>query len=391
MKRFISTLVAAICLLGAYAAPYAVTASTLNLRTAPSKDAAVAAALPKGSVVEVTGTDGEWATVSHDGHRYYAAAKYLTAAGSPGPDVKPAKGSGAGKILTVLPYNDLSSRLVHNSDIPLYVCIGLLVCFSLINIFGGTDAFDEAWSFYTASALFLLLCLAEIYHFAGYQGNPIWFCLPSTVGWLWTVVNFLLFGYFCYVQIMTLVVLSSVGHAHGERVCNNTIGFILTLVAIAAFLVCCFFFQDYAEIALVADGVALAGWIGWMVYCNVRDRGSWLNLLLVCALWTIGMASTILVLAHYIVMLLLVVCAVIAGYIVLQMIGNGSSSSSSSSSSTSMVNPSPSCETEERHFLKGEDGSEIEVEMDCFGNAHEKGAIMGRRFRKNHNGDFVEY
>lgn len=72
---------------------------------------------------------------------------------------------------------------------------------------------------------------------------------------------------------------------------------------------------------VIADAIALAVWIGWMIYCNVRDSGSWPNLLLVCTLWITGVAATLLVLLHYLVMLMVVAIILIVGAIGLALTG----------------------------------------------------------------------
>lgn len=173
-------------------------------------------------------------------------------------------------------------------------------------------------------------------------------------------------------------------HYHGRRSCDVRVGLILTLVALGAFIVCALFFEQYNRAVIIIDAVGLAAWLGWMVWCNVRDGGSWLNLPLAMVLWVVGVAATLVVLFNFIVMLILVLVAGLAGWFVLKMVGSSSSTSSSGVSST----PQPE---EKRTFLEDSYGNKIEVEESAFSDtATEKGVIGGRKFEKGSDGNWHE-
>lgn len=382
MKRIATLWIALFCAIISMAAPHTVTAKVLNLRTEPSTSAAVGTALMKGATVEVVAIEGEWAQVEHEGKTYWAAAQYLEPAADVVPASEPVDKESA--FLATLKSWNLPDMVANNSNVPFYAALTLLVIFALVQIIGGADAYDKPGAFYAGAAGFLTLCVLEIVHFAGYRGDVTWFCSPDKVGWLWTVINFLLFGYFCYVQIVTYIILNSMVHYHGRRSCDVRVGLILTLVALGAFIVSALFFEQYNRAVIIIDAVGLAAWLGWIVWCNVRDGGSWLNLPLAMVLWVVGVSATLVVLFNFIVMLILVLVAGLAGWFVLKMVGSSSSSSSSGVSSTTQPE-------EKRTFLEDSYGNKIEVEESAFSDtATEKGVIGGRKFEKGSDGNWYE-
>lgn len=60
-----------------YAGTYSVTASSLNIRSAPSTSASKVGSIPNGAKVTVTAADGKWAAVSYNGVSGYCSMDYL--------------------------------------------------------------------------------------------------------------------------------------------------------------------------------------------------------------------------------------------------------------------------------------------------------------------------
>lgn len=44
-------------------------------------------------------------------------------------------------------------------------------------------------------------CTMELFYFIRYNVGIPWFCTPDTIGWLWTIINFLLYGFILSNQI----------------------------------------------------------------------------------------------------------------------------------------------------------------------------------------------
>lgn len=51
--------------------------------------------------------------------------------------------------------------------------------------------------------LFLVLAGFEFAYVLLMGSDALWFCQPSTVGWIWTIVNFILFGTLIYTQVIS--------------------------------------------------------------------------------------------------------------------------------------------------------------------------------------------
>ncbi len=117
--------------LSAAASTYSVNARSLNLRTAPSTDVPIANVLKKDTKVEVVEVEGDWAVIDVNGQRYYAASEYLAKYNETPLDVSAPKMSKLDDFLSNITSLDLSKSCAHSSDVPFYIAVVLLVCFSL--------------------------------------------------------------------------------------------------------------------------------------------------------------------------------------------------------------------------------------------------------------------
>lgn len=63
---------------------------------------------------------------------------------------------------------------------------------------------DNPW--YTFNWIIMLLgAILQIFYLLALGEEAIWFCKPDDVGWLWTVVNFLIFSLFVYIQASAFI------------------------------------------------------------------------------------------------------------------------------------------------------------------------------------------
>ena len=51
-------------------------------------------------------------------------------------------------------------------------------------------------------SLFIAVCLLELFYVFSMGANSIWFCTPDKIGWLWTIINFFIFGAVVFNQWM---------------------------------------------------------------------------------------------------------------------------------------------------------------------------------------------
>lgn len=315
MKRFVIVIIALLSMIISYAVPYTVTANVLNLRTAPSTSAPVGKTAVKGENINVVSVEGDWATVEIAGKKYYGAVKYLTPATVASDKPESLEGIVAAKFTANMPHLSVPESWRYHSDIPFYVAVVLLFGFALICFFGDNDVyFDNEKLFYGGSIAFMCLCILELAHFFCYSGDPTWFC-SGRVGLVLAIVDFILFGLFCYIQVMTFIQLTTACNYHGNRNCNNQIGYILTGLAIIFYLASCLFFPTHSNTVLILDLVTLAGWFMWACVCNSQSNGSWPNLLLFIAMWIIGMAGVLIMLMNFALILFIVLIGVMTWYI----------------------------------------------------------------------------
>lgn len=365
------------------------TASVLNVRAQPTTHSSVVTAVKHGDRVDVNSISGNWASVTYQGQSGYASVKFLEKV----PEIQVDEKSNTMEALadTVLfsSFMSLKEKIGDQSVIWLYISMGFLVIFACIRFFCDIDVYFEEETVYSIGVIgYILMSVSELIYFIGFDGNPIWFCAPSSVGWLWTIINFIIFLFGVIIQTHTFLFLIFAEHFHGERRCDDRVGMIGMVIFIAILLLCGFFWKSYFQFMSVIFIIGLVCWLGWMVYTNVRDGGSWINLIGVILMWTVGMFATLLVIAHFIV-LLIVALIILAAIAILSSSSGSRSRSSSTSSDFSSSDYSGSSweDEEERHYIVDQYGNEKEVDLDMFGTtAREKGSFSGPTYRKTSQG-----
>lgn len=159
--------------------------STLNVRGAPAGDKI--GSLSKGDVVQVVACEDGWAQVSlANGRTGYVSEQYLV------PYSSPAASSGFSRSSISL------RQLKHYAPF-------VILLFAILT---GIGAYVDSKSLFFAS--YVLWGAAEMFMFYKGGGNSalVWFCDPSDVGWIWTVINFfvaigvLYCQYFVYQQFV---------------------------------------------------------------------------------------------------------------------------------------------------------------------------------------------
>lgn len=187
MKRLILLAPALLCWFALFAGSdtYRVTARTLNVRSAPDKDARVVSAVPQGEILEVEELTGDgWARISWHGSDAYVSAGYIEKTDSEAPgkvaESRAPLWNFRGGYVPEVP-----RRWLVNAVLLLSVLLRLVV--KPIR-----HGLPEKW--WPGALLFVLLCGCEIYSVLMLGGDCIWFCLPGEVGFFWMIVNFFLFG-----------------------------------------------------------------------------------------------------------------------------------------------------------------------------------------------------
>lgn len=77
MKRFLTTIALVLLVVTAFAKPYKVTASKLNVRSTPDASGTVVGSLTQNTQVEVNRISGGWAEITFKGKKAYISAQYI--------------------------------------------------------------------------------------------------------------------------------------------------------------------------------------------------------------------------------------------------------------------------------------------------------------------------
>ncbi len=107
---------------------------------------------------------------------------------------------------------------------------------------------------------FLITCLLELWYLQ-VTSNPTWFCQPRNVGWLWTIVNFFLFGFFVSMQWHILQEILTVPALHPTHKIFWRIGVIGAVAGLVLMLI----FQNAFD-SDEADYITLIYQIGFFAY-----------------------------------------------------------------------------------------------------------------------------
>lgn len=191
---------------------------------------------------------------------------------------------------------------------------------------------------YTISTiLFLIICTLEILYVSSVEDST-WFCSPDRVGWIWTVINFFLFGGIVYNQILYLFDVMGDVFANGKGGCDLKLGVYTWIGGFIVGLLCSFFFKAGLQVVLVVICILqlIQAVLIFKSY-GKNIKGAFWGVF-VYLLGSIGTVVTLLIFLG-ILILVAIVAAVLLGIL------NGKSSGSSSSSSNSNPNSNQYCRT----------------------------------------------
>lgn len=297
-----------------FADAYRVSDRTLNVWETPSRQGNTVMQLNYGDLVEVVDSAADdWVCIQANGKTGYVWKIYLTPDSEFPEEDKAENLSKSRKFIQWLK-PDLNSTLGHDSRWPVYLglILGILVAgFSLFRNDDDANPLAESGLTYIATFAFIGLCICEIYHFRGYEGDPTWFCSPSLVGWLWTIINFILFSLIVVGQFVAMLTLLADLDALAGRFCNwiwcyGLIGFSIVVLIVGIFV----------PVALTVGGIILVGsqivWPLWMMYANYRDKSSWGQLILCYIVYALGMLAFIMTIVYYIPLAVVAIIGIFA-------------------------------------------------------------------------------
>lgn len=321
MKTFIWTIVClCCCLLATAQTKYEVTTNTfLNIRSYADINAPILGTISKGNQVNVYELSDGWAKIEYDNSYAYVSAKYLKEVDSSSANIESST-----KF-------ELPSWNLSLSDVKwmIYPILALSLILFFIRIRREDDPLEGAM-YFTNWLIFLAVSTLELIYLVLINRNPVWFCVPDTVGWIWTIINFLIFGFIVYNQLMcffnTLLDVEYNSYSSFEKrwgiyswIGGPIAGIVTGIVfpPLAGLVVIAFIVCQIIQVVLIFRGIV--------------PKGGWGNAFLYLAIYLLGALSTILILVHFVVLLIIV----LIGYLILSMIGQGSRNSSTSSGNSS--------------------------------------------------------
>lgn len=305
MKTSVCTIILLWCCLFATAqTKYEVTANTfLNIRSYADTSAPVLGTIDKGGKVDVYEISGDWAKIGYGSDYAYVSAKYLKKVES-----TPVSKSSDYKIK--LPSWSLGKG---NVEWMVYVIVALSAILYFIRRSRGESPLEDGL-YATNWVLFLTVAIFELVYLAQMGANAIWFCIPDTVGWLWTIIDFVIFAFIVYNQFMCFFNTMEDVEFNSDGCFDKRWGVYSWGGGIAAGIVTGIFFPFAAIFVVIAFAICQIIQIV-LIFKGVVPHGGWGSAFLCCAVYLIGSLSTVLILAHFMVLLIVVLIACFILYI----------------------------------------------------------------------------
>lgn len=286
------------CLLVTAQTKYEVTANTfLNIRSHADANAPVLGTIDKGGEVDVYEISGGWAKIGYDNDYAYVSAQYL----------KKVESSPATRLTDTkieFPSWNLGKGDAEWMVFPIVVLSFVLFLFRKSR--GDEPLEDNAYVI--NCLLFLTVTLLELVYLLLMGGNAVWFCIPDTVGWMWTIIDFVLFGLIvcnqikCFLHTWEDVIYNSYGCVDNRWGIYSWIGGIIASIALGIFFP--------PGIALVGVAFVVCQIIQViLIFKGIVPKGGWGNAFLCLVVYLLGALSTVLILAHFLVLLMVVLVA----------------------------------------------------------------------------------
>lgn len=311
MKKILLLIIVMLCCMTSMAqTKYRVTAkSSLNVRSHASAKAPVLSSIDRGEVVKVYEIENGWAKIEYEGNSAYVSARYLERIEISEPDLTDTG-------------NMFKSLELGNGGVEwmIYPILGLSAILLYMRKKRGDSPLEDG-EYWTNCVLFLTVCTVELSYILMMGTDAIWFCMPDTVGWIWTVIDFIVFGFVVYNQIMCFFNTLEDAEYNSYGSFDKRWGIYSWIVGAIAAIATGIFFED--KLIFVAGAFAVCQLIQIvLIFKGIVPRGGWLRAVVCLAVYLLGSLATMLVLAHFAVLLIIVMIV----YLILSAIGHGSSS-----------------------------------------------------------------
>lgn len=300
-----------------------VSSKRLNVRSEATSQSEIIAQLEPGEEFLVYAWDGYWAQTYINGQYGYVYSDYIEYLRPYSQPVAQEKTKSSETFLDVLPdfeeYKDEST-----SKLLFYSSLGLLIVSLIIVLLIKKVDNIEVWMS-IAAVLFVGCSICEFTYII-FSPNPLWFCSPSVVGWIWTIVNFLLFGVFVVVQCFMFVAILKFIESRGGYDSYLPISIIGVPIIVIVFILFTMFWKDSINIVFYIGGALLLLQLALILYKSFQEECMGIGLLM-SLFYLIGMIGTVMTLIAFVVLFIIAALILIGVCIVLAMLAGGASGS----------------------------------------------------------------
>lgn len=276
-----------------------VSRSALNVRENPDKQSNIIGRVSSGDIVYVINKGSKWSQINYNNQTGLVSNKYILPLQSRSKRSAESYFQGLANLFYQGPL----------SYLPLLIFLAFILVLILRRIFINYDTTRISIGVIGLIAT----CTMELFYFIHYNVGIPWFCTPDTIGWLWTIINFLLYGFILSNQIR--LCFEVIAELSKDNAFNLQIGIFSIPIAVILFII--FYIADIDMIAYILGGLMLAQVV--QIIVNFKLIHPWTSALLVSFLFILNTVAIICSSIYFIVMLLFIFIAIMA----LSLFGSG--------------------------------------------------------------------
>ena len=327
MKRLLLLCLMMVLAMAMFASHKRVSASVVNMRAEGSKNAQIVAKLSKGDVVEILQA-GNWDYVDFQGQTGYIKSNLLTplsdeeeAMMAPPPSEEVVPDDDSSSFFSSLVESPFTR---HDWKWPIWVVI--IVGILLVGVgFSNKEGDTSKESMFAQAGLFLFLSIMELVQFFLVE-DPIWFCTPDTVGWVWTIINALLLVFIFYNQVRLFKHTLELANEYADRDCSWLWG--LIGIPVGCGLGIWLISENYVFWGIAVMILPQIVQVAVLIVATINGGNDWVSLAVSLLVYVVGGLAVAVVIG----ILVWIAIVVFVAYLALSLAGKTLSDSSSSSS-----------------------------------------------------------
>ena len=270
---------------------YEVTAkSSLNVRTQASKDGYLVGTLQHGERIEVYTITNGWAQIRYNGQNAYVNANYIKKC--PVQSINQKNKDDFSLI-------DLDKYATYNVKWLVFIILPLILFIALCQ----GEALNAGVGMFFFEVIFFLIVALELVYFLLMGDSSLWFL--EKVGIILFVINFCVYGYIVYLQILCFFrTLTTI--RWGEHSVNLLWGLYSWIgLVVGAIIVTIASWEEYSPLLFILFIVCQIIQI-CIIFKDITPYGGWLRALWYVIIYVIGSISTILLFIHFVRILIVV-------------------------------------------------------------------------------------